>query len=140
MAKNERRGGQYRKLLLEQRGQAPEAEEPSGGAFFRIRFYVSLCLFVAYVILDYTKASVGTVDSSRIYAEIERDMTDGTNLQEAWSNAINSVWVSGSEQDESTQTKEDSREGDEESGESIGPAQETGEEEKESSEEELPVT
>ena len=108
MAKNERRGGQYRKLLLEQRGQASEAEEPSGGAFFRIRFYVSLCLFVAYVILDYTKASVGTVDSSRIYAEIERDMTDGTNLQEAWSNAINSVWVSGSEEETSEEQNTDS--------------------------------
>ena len=109
MAKNERRGGQYRKLLLEQRGQAPEAEEPSGGAFFRIRFYVSLCLFVAYVILDYTKASVGTVDSSRIYAEIERDMTDEMELQEAWSNAINCVWVSGSEEETSEEQNTDSQ-------------------------------
>ena len=65
MAKNERRGGQYRKMLLEQRGQAPETEEPSGGAFFRIRLYVCICLFVAYVILDYTKASIGTVPDLR---------------------------------------------------------------------------
>lgn len=113
MAKNERRGGQYRKMLLEQRGQAPETEEPSGGAFFRIRLYVCICLFVAYVILDYTKASIGTVDSSRIYAEIERDMTDEMELREAWSNAVNSIWVSDSEEDsvqeedESTQTEED---------------------------------
>ena len=113
MAKNERRGGQYRKMLLEQRGQAPETEEPSGGAFFRIRLYVCICLFVAYVILDYTKASIGTVDSSRIYAELETDMTDGMELREAWSNAVNSIWVSDSEEDsvpeedESTQTEED---------------------------------
>ena len=111
MAKNERRGGQYRKMLLERR--APETEEPSGGAFFRIRLYVCICLFVAYVILDYTKASIGTVDSSRIYAEIERDMTDEMELREAWSNAVNSIWVSDSEEDsvpeedESTQTEED---------------------------------
>ncbi len=96
MAKNERRGGQYRKMLLEQRGQAlPEEEQPlSGGAFFRIRFYTCLCLFAAYVIFDYTKASVGSVDSSRIYAEIERDLTEDFDLQEAWSKAVESVWVS----------------------------------------------
>ena len=68
---------------------------------------------MAYVILDYTKASIGTVDSSRIYAEIERDMTDEMELREAWSNAVNSIWVSDSEEDsvpeedESTQTEED---------------------------------
>ena len=108
MAKNERRGGQYRKMLLEQRGQAPETEEPSGGTFFRIRLYVCICLFVAYVILDYTKASIGTVDSSRIYAEIERDMTDEIELREAWSNAVNSVWVSGSEEETSEEQNTDS--------------------------------
>ena len=100
-------------MLLEQRGQAPETEEPSGGAVFRIRLSVCSCLFVAYVIRDYTKASIGTVDSSRIYAEIERDMTDEMELREAWSNAVNSIGVSDSEadsvpeEDESTQTEED---------------------------------
>ena len=94
MAKNERRGGQYRKILLEQRGEAPSEEEPSGGAFFRIRFYICICLFVAYVILDYTKASVGVWNSSRIYAEIEKDLTAEFDLKEAWSKAVDAVRVS----------------------------------------------
>ena len=109
MAKTERQGGRYRKMLLEQQGQAPQEEEPSAGwVFFRIRFYTCICLFVAYVILDYTKASIGTVDSSRIYAEIERDMTDEIELREAWSNAVNSVWVSGSEEETSEEQNTDS--------------------------------
>ncbi len=95
MAKAERRGGQYRKMLLEQQGQMIPEEESSGGIFFRIRFYVCLCLFAAYVILDYTKASVGSVDSSRIYAEIERNMTENFDLQKAWSQAVEAVRVSG---------------------------------------------
>lgn len=95
MAKAERRGGQYRKMLLEQRGQMIPEEESSGGIFFRIRFYVCLCLFAAYVILDYTKVSVGSVDSSRIYAEIERNMTENFDLQKAWSQAVEAVRVSG---------------------------------------------
>lgn len=107
MAKSEKRaGGQYRKMLLEQQGhRVPEEGEPSSaGVFFRIRFYVCLCLFVAYLILDYTKASVGAVDSSRIYAEIEKDLTKDLNLQEAWSKALDSVWVSDkADQDSSAQ-------------------------------------
>ena len=44
MAKTERQGGRYRKMLLEQQGQAPQEEEPSAGwVFFRIRFYT--CIF-----------------------------------------------------------------------------------------------
>lgn len=93
MAKTERRGGQYRKMLLEQQGQAAPEEEPSGRIFFRIRFYTCLCLFAAYVILDYTKASVGSVDSRRIYAEIERNMTEEFDLQKAWSKAVEAVHV-----------------------------------------------
>ena len=55
MKKSERQGGQYRQLLLAQRGQAPASEEPAGRIWIRIRFYVCLCLFVAYVLLDYSK-------------------------------------------------------------------------------------
>ena len=132
MAKNERRGGQYRKMLLEQRGQAPETEEPSGGAFFRIRFYVSLCLFVAYVILDYTKASVGTVDSSRIYAEIERDLAEDFDLEEAWSKAVESVRISGAEDEENERETEEP--------ETEKPEMEEPETDQPGTEEDLPVT
>ena len=106
MAKTERQGGRYRKMLLEQQGQAPQEEEPSAGwVFFRIRFYTCICLFVAYVILDYTKASVVSVDSSRIYAEIERDLAEDFDLEEAWSKAVESVRISGAEDEESGRRK-----------------------------------
>lgn len=94
MAKNEKHGGQYRQMLLEQRGQS-EPQETGGGIFFRIRFYICLFLFAAYLILDYTGASVGPVDSRRICTEIERDITKDVRLQEAWSKAIQSIRVSG---------------------------------------------
>ena len=56
-----------------------------------------------------TTSAIGTVDSSRIYAEIERDMTDEMELREAWSNAVNSVWVSGSEEETSEEQNTDSQ-------------------------------
>lgn len=108
MAKTERQGGRYRKMLLEQRGQAPQEEEPSASwVFFRIRFYTCICLFVAYVILDYTKASVVSVDSSRIYAEIERDLAEDFDLEEAWSKAVESVRISGAEDEENERETEE---------------------------------
>ena len=108
MAKTERQGGRYRKMLLEQQGQAPQEEEPSAGwVFFRIRFYTCICLFVAYVILDYTKASVVSVDSSRIYAEIERDLAEDFDLEEAWSKAVESVRISGAEDEENERETEE---------------------------------
>ena len=110
MAKTERQGGRYRKMLLEQQGQAPQEEEPSAGwVFFRIRFYTCICLFVAYVILDYTKASVVSVDSSRIYAEIERDLAEDFDLEEAWSKAVESVRISGAEDEENERETEKNR-------------------------------
>ena len=94
MAKNERRGGQYRQMLLEQRGEAPSEEAPSGGAFFRSRFYICICLFVASVFLDYPMDSGVVWYSNMIYAEIERDLTAEFDLQEAWSKAVDAVRVS----------------------------------------------
>lgn len=90
MAKAQRKGGQYRQMLLEQRGQI-RAEEEEPVSHLRIRFYLCLCLFVAYVILDYTKASVGSVDSRRIYTEISKDVTSEWNLQETFAAMINSI-------------------------------------------------
>lgn len=104
MAKTQSHGGEYRRMLLEQRGQRGQTMEPESAAgFFRIRFYVCLCLFIAYVILDYTKASFYTLDSSRIYAEIQRDLTQDLDLEEAFSQVMDSVWVS----DEKEEEKED---------------------------------
>ena len=86
-------------MLLEQRGQRGMAPEPAEAAgFFRIRFYICLCLFVGYLILDYTKASLYTLDSSRIYAEISRDMASELNLEEAFANVMDSIWVSEPEE------------------------------------------
>ena len=90
MAKVQQKGGQYRQMLLEQRGQIT-TEEPEPVSFFRIRFYLCLCLFVAYMILDYTKASIYSVDSSRIYAEISKDMTAELQLEDAWAEMMNSI-------------------------------------------------
>lgn len=95
MAKNEKHGGQYRQMLLEQRGQS-EPQETGGGIYFRIRFYICLFLFVAYLILDYTKTSVGPVDSRWICTEIEKDLTKDVRIQEAWSKALHSIHISGS--------------------------------------------
>ena len=90
MAKIQPKGGQYRQMLLEQRG-VKVTEEPEPVSFFRIRFYLCLCLFVAYMILDYTKASFYSLDSSRIHAEISKDMTAELQLEEAWTEVINSI-------------------------------------------------
>lgn len=93
MAKTQKTGGQYRQLLLAQQGQrTAEPEEPIG--FFRIRFYICLCLFLCYVILDYTKASVYQVDSARIYAEVQKDLTKDLDLEETLAKALDSIWVS----------------------------------------------
>lgn len=93
MAKIQKTGGQYRQLLLAQQGQrTAEPEEPIG--FFRIRFYICLCLFLCYVILDYTKASIYQVDSARIYAEVQKDLTEDLDLEETLAKALDSIWVS----------------------------------------------
>ena len=93
MAKIQKTGGQYRQLLLAQQGQrSVEPEEPIG--FFRIRFYICLCLFLCYMILDYTKASVYQVDSARIYAEVQKDLTEDLDLEETFARVLDSVWVS----------------------------------------------
>ncbi|MCI8335233.1 MAG: hypothetical protein HFH25_11720 [Lachnospiraceae bacterium] len=99
MAKTQNRGGEYRRMLLEQRGQRGSAPDPAGepAGFLRIRFYVSLCLFVCYLILDYTKASIYTLDSSRIYAAISRDMTQDLDLEETFAKVMDSIWISESE-------------------------------------------
>lgn len=72
-----------------------EPEEPV--SFFRIRFYICLCLFLCYVILDYTKASVYEVDSARIYAEVQRDLTAEVDLQETLARVLDGIWVSEEE-------------------------------------------
>ena len=93
MAKTQNTQGQYRQLLLAQQGhQMAEPEEPV--SFFRIRFYICLCLFLCYVILDYTKASVYEVDSARIYAEVQRDLTAEVDLQETLARVLDGIWVS----------------------------------------------
>lgn len=97
MAKTQNRGGEYRRMLLEQRGSAPDpGGEPAG--FLRIRFYICLCLFVCYLILDYTKASIYNLDSSRIYAAISRDMTKELDLEETLAKVMDSIWISESEE------------------------------------------
>lgn len=69
-----------------------EPEEPV--SFFRIRFYICLCLFLCYVILDYTKASVYEVDSARICAEVQKDMTAKMDLEETLAKVLDGIWVS----------------------------------------------
>lgn len=92
MAKAQKTGGQYRQMLLAQQGhRTAEPEEPV--SFFRIRFYICLCLFLCYVILDYTKASVYEVDSARIAAEVQRDFAAEIDLEESLSRALDSIWV-----------------------------------------------
>ena len=76
--------------------------------FFRIRLYACICLFVAYVILDYTKASVGTVDSSRIYAEIERDLAEDMELRGGLVEGRESVRISGAEDAETSGRRKNS--------------------------------
>ena len=90
MAKAQKRGGRYRQMLLEQRGQKT-VEETEPGSFFRLRFYLCLCLFIAYLILDYTKASISSIDSSRIQMEISRDMTAELDLEETLQQVMNSI-------------------------------------------------
>ena len=98
MAKTQKTGGQYRQMLLAQQGhRMAEPEEPV--SFFRIRFYICLCLFLGYVILDYTKASVYEVDSTRIYAEVQRDLTAELDLEETFARALDSIWVSEEDTD-----------------------------------------
>ena len=94
MAKVQKAGGQYRQMLLAQQGhQTAEMEEPV--SFFRIRFYICLCLFLCYVILDYTKASVYEVDSARICTEVRKDLTEDLDLAETIGKALDNIWVSG---------------------------------------------
>lgn len=94
MAKAPKTGGQYRQMLLAQQGHhsMADSEEPVG--FFRIRFYICLCLFLCYVILDYTKASFYQVDSARIAAEVQKDLTADLDLQETLAKALDGIWVS----------------------------------------------
>ena len=89
MAKTQKQGGQYRKMLLEHQGQRTEEEQPV--SFFRIRFFFCLCLFVGFLILDYTGASLYSVDSSRICAEISKDMKANLELKETFSQMLDSI-------------------------------------------------
>lgn len=96
MAKVQKTGGQYRQMLLAQQGHRTEdSEEPV--SFFRIRFYICLCLFLCYIILDYTKASFYQVDSERIYAEIQKDLSADLNLEEAIARVLDTIWISDEE-------------------------------------------
>ena len=98
MKKTERQGGQYRSLLLEQRGQIPVQEEPTGRIWLRIRFYVCLCLFAAYVLLDYSNTNIASWNSERICREVERDYTEQLNLdlEQVLSRAASTIRISGS--------------------------------------------
>ena len=98
MKKSERQGGQYRQLLLAQQGQAPASEEPSGRIWLRIRFYVCLCLFAAYILLDYSRANVASWDSERICREVERDYSRqlSLDLEQVLSRAASTIRISGS--------------------------------------------
>lgn len=69
MAQISKTGGQYRQLLQKERGENRMPERTSL-YFFRLRFYVSLCLFAAYLILTYTKSSIASIDSQRIQEAI----------------------------------------------------------------------
>lgn len=93
MKKTERQGGQYRQLLLAQRGQAPAQEEPVGRIWIRIRFYVCLCLFAAYMLLDYSHANIASWNSERICQEVERDYSEqlGFNLNQVLSQAASAI-------------------------------------------------
>lgn len=96
MAKAQKTGGQYRQMLLAQQGhRIADPEEPV--SFFRIRFYICLCLFLCYVILDYTKASIYQVDSTFIYAEIQKDMTAEMDLEETLARVLDGIWISDEE-------------------------------------------
>ena len=98
MKKSERQGGQYRQLLLAQRGQVPVSEEPAGRIWIRIRFYVCLCLFAAYVLLDYSDTNIASWNSERICREVERDYTEQLNLdlEQVLSRAASTIRISGS--------------------------------------------
>ena len=89
MAKTQRQGGQYRKMLLEHQGQRTEEEEPV--SFFRIRFFFCLCLFIGYLILDYTDTSFYSVDSSRICTEKIKNMTENLDLKENFIHKVNYI-------------------------------------------------
>lgn len=80
MKKTERQGGQYRSLLLEQRGQIPAQEEPTGRIWLRIRFYVCLCLFAAYILLDYSGKTIASWSSVKILQEVEKDYSENLNF------------------------------------------------------------
>lgn len=45
------------------------------------------------MILDYTKASFYEVDSARIVAEVQRDLTAELDLEETVSRALEGIWV-----------------------------------------------
>jgi len=90
MGKVQKKGGQYRQMLLEQQGQYKQDErEPV--SHFRLRFYLCLCLFVAYMFLDYTKSSIGNLDSQRIYTEISTDWTSESNLKDSIAAMLDSI-------------------------------------------------
>lgn len=96
MAKVQKTGGQYRQMLLAQQGhRIADPEEPV--SFFRIRFYICLCLFLCYVILDYTKASIYQVDSAFIYAEVQKDLTAEMDLEETLARVLDGIWISDEE-------------------------------------------
>ena len=81
-------GGQYRRFMMEQKGERESNEYKS---FFYIRFYFSLCLFVAYMILDYTKTSIEFLDSRYIYDGICQDALTEFPFDDELSHMIDSI-------------------------------------------------
>lgn len=74
-----RESGQYRKMLLEQQERPGYRLFMGGGEgsevpWYRVRFYVSLILFLCYVMLDYTGVSFYTLDSAEVALQVQRDM------------------------------------------------------------------
>lgn len=74
-----RESGQYRKMLLEQQERPGYRLFMGGGEvsevpWHRVRFYVSLILFLCYVMLDYTGVSFYTLDSAEVALQVQRDM------------------------------------------------------------------
>lgn len=93
-----REAGQYRKMLLEQQSNRirrtdADWEWETGFSWGRIRFYVSLALFLAYVFLDYTGAAVYDMDSSRILAQIQKDMTQELHIDDLLARLLDQVEI-----------------------------------------------
>lgn len=101
MKKTERQRGQYRQLLLAQRGQTQEQEDSTGRIWHRIRFYVCLCLFAAYLLLDYTGIQVASWNSEKICREVTKDDSGQLHreLEQVLSRAASMIRISDNTKD-----------------------------------------